>query len=486
MKGKVYLIGMGPGDPELITLRAVNAMEVCDVLVYDRLVNPIFLEYNKIAKKIYVGKSTGEHTKTQDEINEIIANLAKDGLVVGRLKGGDPFVFGRGGEEALYLGERGIDYEVIPGITSSIAVPAYAGIPVTQRKIATSFHVITGHEHGEDSDIEWESLAKIKGTLIFLMGVESLDIITKNLIEMGKDKSCPAAVIMNGTRYNQTEVFGTLEDIGQKSKGAGIKSPAIIIIGEVVELHNKIGRRNSLPLGGLTVVITRPYDKSNGLTSKLRSLGAGVQTLPCIQILPVEVNLSGEEIKSADAFFFSSSYGVKYFIEAMKNMKLDIRTISGRIYGVGVSIKKELESYGIFDCITPAVQNSEEAIRLVHETLPKGSRIVVVSGTLGIGKVCESLSNFNTKEVIVYDTVEGCNEEAYSKANAIVFTSPSCVRGFLSKNSVELFKEKLIICIGKSTYDEATRLGFQNVEVPKQTSEDSIVEFLLDWSVKNA
>ena len=486
MKGIVYLIGMGPGDPELITLKAISSIQNCDVLVYDRLVNPVFLELNKNAKKIYVGKSPGEHTKTQGEINELLVKLSLEGMVVGRLKGGDPFVFGRGGEEALYLVEHGIEYEIIPGITSSIAFPAYACIPVTQRNVATSFHVITGHEHGNISNIEWGALAKVNGTLIFLMGVESIDTITQNLIDMGKEKSCPAAVIMNGTRYNQIEVFGTLEDIAFKSKEARIESPSIIIIGEVVELHSKIGRKNNRPLSGLSIIVTRPYDQSTELARKLKDLGASVQILPCISIEPEEVVLDEELVKSSDAFFFSSKHGVRYFIEAMKMNKIDVRTITGKIFGVGTSIIEELETHGIFNCLVPGVQNAEEAIKLVRSNVPIGSRVMIIKGNLGDENLYESLMDYNITQIKVYNTVEGCNDDAFREAKALVFTSPSCVRGFLHMNRIDYFKNKQIICIGKSTEKEALEVGFNNVIVPKRASEEAILELLLDWRKSNA
>ncbi|QUH27100.1 uroporphyrinogen-III C-methyltransferase [Serpentinicella alkaliphila] len=485
MKGKVYLIGMGPGDPELITLKAISTIQKCDVLVYDRLVNPVFLELNKNAKKIYVGKSHGEHTKTQDEINELLVKLSLEGMVVGRLKGGDPFVFGRGGEEALYLVEHGIEYEIIPGITSSIAVPAYAGIPVTQRNVATSFHVITGHEHGSISNIEWSALAKLNGTLVFLMGVESINTITQNLIEMGKEKSCPAAVIMNGTRYNQVEVYGTLEDIALRSKEAGIESPSIIIIGEVVKLHSKIGKNNNRPLSGLSIIVTRPYDQSREFAHKLKYLGASVQILPCIHIEPEEVDLDEELVKASNAFLFSSKYGVRYFIEAMKMNRIDVRTITGKIFGVGTSILEEFETHGIFHCIVPDVQNAEEAIKLVRCTVPSGSRVLIVRGNLGDEKLYESLSNYNITQLKVYKTVEGCNEEAFKAAEVLVFTSPSCVRGFLHINSIDYFRNKQILCIGKSTEREALEVGFTNVIVPKRASEEAMLELLLDWRKSN-
>ena len=486
MQGKVYLVGMGPGDPDLATLKSIKIIEACDVLVYDRLVNPVFLEYNKKAEKIYVGKASREHTKTQDEINELLAVKAKEGLIVGRLKGGDPFVFGRGGEEALYLREQGVDYEVVPGITSSIAVPAYAGIPVTQRGIATSFHVITGHEYGEISKIEWDALAKLRGTLVFLMGVENLELITGNLIKMGKDKDCPAAVVMNGTRPDQREVFGTLESISAVCRADGIKSPAVIVIGEVVGLHDAIDWRQNKPLSNLKVVLTRPYEKSNGLKEELTSLGALVQVLPCIRITPVSFELSKEAVECCDAFIFSSSFGVRYFMEQLKSQSIDLRSIKGGLYGVGASIKEELEAYGVFGCILPDKQNAEEVAQLVKRDVRASSKVMLISGNLGGDRLAEKLDLYQVNTVRVYETLEGCEDEACVDAEAIIFTSPSCVRGFLKRNNIDAFKGKLALCIGATTREEAVKAGFVNAWIPENSSEQELVQWLINWRMKNA
>lgn len=237
---KVYLTGAGPGDVELLTLKAVKAIQNADILIYDRLVNPEILELaKKECELIYVGKEDKKHTLPQEDINELIyqASLRYENVV--RLKGGDPFVFGRGAEEALYLQERGIKFEIIPGITSAIAVPAYAGIPVTHRGITTSFRVVTGHENPKKkiSQIEWETFLNDE-TIVFLMGYHNIELISSKLISLGKRKDYPCAVISKGTTKKQKVVIGTLENIVEKSKG--LETPAMIIIGEVVNLKEKI------------------------------------------------------------------------------------------------------------------------------------------------------------------------------------------------------------------------------------------------------
>ena len=237
---KVYLTGAGPGDMELMTLKAARVVKEADIIIYDRLANPGILEMAKDGcEMIYVGKQDGKHSVPQDEINEIIYQAALKYENVVRLKGGDPFVFGRGGEEALYLYERNIEFEIIPGITSAVAVPAYAGIPVTHRGITTSFRVVTGHENPKKkiSQIEWESFLNDE-TIVFLMGYHNIELISSKLMTLGKRKDYPCAVISKGTTKEQEVVVGTLEDIVEKSKG--LPTPAMIVIGEVVTLRDKI------------------------------------------------------------------------------------------------------------------------------------------------------------------------------------------------------------------------------------------------------
>lgn len=237
--GKVYLIGAGPGDEELITLKATRMLQKCTAVMYDRLAGPGFLKYlNEDCEIYYCGKEPGCHYKTQDEINEMLAKLAKKGHVVGRVKGGDPFIFGRGGEEILRLLEDNIEFEVIPGITSAISVPSYAGIPVTHRAIAQGFHVFTGMT-AEKLDIDWKAVANVGGTLIFLMGYRNLDIIRNRLMENGMNENTPCAIIMRGTTSNQKKVVGTLKDISEKAEKQGVTSPCIILIGDVVQFNDK-------------------------------------------------------------------------------------------------------------------------------------------------------------------------------------------------------------------------------------------------------
>ncbi|MDY6966264.1 MAG: uroporphyrinogen-III C-methyltransferase [Halobacteriota archaeon] len=241
-KGKVYLVGAGPGDPELLTLKAKRMISEADVILYDRLINKEILKYaREDAEIVYVGKESDHHVCTQDEINDLLLKYAKEGNFVARLKGGDPYLFGRGGEEGEYLVKNGVEVGVVPGITSAISVPAYAGIPVTHRDHTSIFVAVTGHEEpGKSENIEWEKLAAFKNTIVVLMGVANLEKITSKLIEGGKDKKTPIALIERGTTEDQRITKGVLEDISEVAKREGVKPPAIIVIGGVVGLSDTL------------------------------------------------------------------------------------------------------------------------------------------------------------------------------------------------------------------------------------------------------
>ena len=271
-EGKVYLVGAGPGDPGLLSVKGVECLCRAEVIVYDHLLDEQLLHLvSSGAEKIYAGKTAGEHAKEQDEINRLLVAKAKEGKVVVRLKGGDPFVLGRGGEEAEALASNGIPFEVVPGISSAVAVPAYAGIPVTHRGLASSFAVITGHEDPgkESSSINWENLATGVDTLVFLMGMQNLPKITAKLIEHGRPADTPVAIIKDGTRPEQKTATGTLNDIVAKVKEKGIAAPAIIVVGKVVRLQERIRWFDNRPLFGKRILVTRARHQASTMSSLL-------------------------------------------------------------------------------------------------------------------------------------------------------------------------------------------------------------------------
>ena len=399
--GKVYLIGAGPGDPGLLTVRGKSILEKADVVVYDRLVSPGVLSLcNPKAKMMDVGKMPTHHKVKQSEINKLLVKFAVEmpGATVARLKGGDPFVFGRGGEEALELIAAGVEFEVVPGVTSAIAVPAYAGIPVSHRGIATSFHIITGHEKevdgrksevGSDSvilsevrstkskdpsqnlSLDFENLAKCQGTLIFLMGIANMDFIARRLIECGKDPKTPLAFIEKGTTPNQRTVMATLETAGETIVRENVTAPAITIMGGVVELGKTLAWKKNLPLSGKRLVVTRAAKQSSGITARLTALGAEVIETPMIETRSLETpqtvchperstvgaeskdpGLQGsadfKSLANYDILAFTSTNGVESFFKQLFAAGYDVRVLAGKkIASVGKITEKKLLEYGI-------------------------------------------------------------------------------------------------------------------------------------------
>ncbi len=320
LQGKVYLVGAGPGDSGLMTLRGKALLEQAEVLVYDRLGTRDMLQWvPENCEKIYVGKQSSDHTLTQDGINRLLIEKAREGKKVVRLKGGDPYVFGRGGEEGLELAEAGIAFEEVPGITSAIAGLAYAGIPATHRGIATSFHVFTAHMKEEEGRQDWPVIAQLEGTLIFLMGRAALPEIAMQLMACGKSHDTPCAIVQWGTTPKQRTVTGTLETIESLADSSGIGSPCLIVVGPVVNLREKLSFFENRPLFGHTGVVTRSRTQSSKLTTQLEAQGAEVLEIPAIRIVPQEqeaLQQAVTDIKSYSWLVFTSVNGVSLFFEA--------------------------------------------------------------------------------------------------------------------------------------------------------------------------
>jgi len=322
----VYLVGAGPGDPGLLTLRGRELLERCDALVYDRLADPRIVAMARDGSELHdAGKQPGKHTMTQDEINGLLVDLGRRHPTVVRLKGGDPFIFGRGGEEALALDDAGIAWEVVPGISSAYAVPAYAGIPVTQRTIAAQVTIVTGHEDPAKSgtDLDWAHLARTPGTLVFLMGVSSLEANMARLVEEGMAPDTPAAVVASGTRPAQRTVSGTVGTIAAAAAGAAIRPPAITLVGEVASLHERLAWFERRPLFGRRVVVTRARAQASGLAARLAELGAEVLQAPAITI--EELPFRPPDLAGYDIVCLTSANGVE-------------RLLAGDVRALGVGV----------------------------------------------------------------------------------------------------------------------------------------------------
>jgi len=352
MKGKVYLVGAGPGDIGLLTIKGLKCLRKADVVIYDFHLNAQVLNYiNHNAEFIYAGKRGGHHTLTQDEINTILVRKAKEGRTVCRLKGGDPFIFGRGGEEAEALSKERIEFEVVPGISSSVAAPAYAGIPLTHRLYSSSFAVIPGYEDAtkKESTIDWSKLSTGVGTLVFLMAVKNVDLIAQKLIENGRPPDTPVAVIRWGTRPDQKTIVGTLENIAELVKEKHIKPPAVMIVGEVVKLRETLKWYEKKQLFGYRILVTREHMEG---FERLEELGAEIIEFPTIEIVPPgsyeEIDSSIKKITSYDWVVFTSRNGVKYFFRRFFEKDKDIRELKGiKICAIGTKTAEEIKKYGI-------------------------------------------------------------------------------------------------------------------------------------------
>lgn len=460
---KVYLIGAGPGDAELITLKAVRVLEKCTAVLYDRLANGSLLGYVKDDCEVfYCGKEPGCHYKTQEEINDMLVKLAKAGHTVGRIKGGDPFVFGRGGEEALRLVEEEIDFEVIPGITSAISVPNYAGIPVTHRGIAQSFHVFTGMSANK-LNFNWEAIAKIEGTLIFLMGLENIESIVKNLIENGKSENTPCAVIMRGTTSKQKKVTGELNNIAERVIAAGLKSPCIILIGEVVNLNSSLDWYEKKPLSGLNVCITRSKEQSGEIREKLYDMGAQVTEINTIRVKDTSNNLGEVHNKIAEYQYivFTSVNGVKMFFNYLISREFDIRKIKASFAAIGEATAHEIKKYGIIPEIIAETFVAEGLFDKMKDYVKAGDRILLPRSKSARPYLKDALLNEGclVDEVFTYDIEEGRlpGSESFEDVDVVVFTSPSTVKNLISMVGVEKIREKKCISIGPITMKELDR-----------------------------
>lgn len=481
--GKVYLVGAGPGDPGLITVKGIECLKKADVIVYDHLLDTALLEAApSYAEKIYVGKVAGKHAKLQVEINRLLVDKAKEGRIVVRLKGGDPFVFGRGGEEAQVLAENGIPFKVIPGITSAVAVPAYAGVPVSHRGVASSFAVITGHEDPakESSSINWEKLAGGVDTLVFLMGVKNLPLIVEKLVEYGKDKNTPVAVIKNGTRPNQEMVTGNLGNIMEKASQNGITAPAVIIIGEVVSLRDKLRWFDNQPLFGKRVLVTRSRHQASKLSRLLTECGAMPVELPAIDIQPLadykELDESIAKLADYQWIIFTSTNGVEAFWQRITNLKKDSRSLSNIAIGaIGPATAQALAERGITADYMPQVYTGEGIIKGLKNRNINGKRILLPRADIADNELVDGLRGIGAEvdEVAAYRTVTATEEAGKAvkmvtsgEIDVITFASSSTVTNFMmafGKQKPDINKA-IVACIGPKTKETAVNAGL-NVDI---------------------
>ena len=486
---KAYIIGTGPGDEELLTVKAVNALKKCTVVLYDRLVSNNILNYlNDDCLVYYCGKEPGAHYKTQEEINEMLVKLAKEGHIVGRVKGGDPYVFGRGGEEVLALEEENIPFEVIPGVTSPIAVLNYAGIPITHRGIAQSFHIVTGMS-ANNLNVNFKALAMEEGTLVFMMGLSNLENIRDQLVANGKNPETPCAVVMRGTCSKQKKVIGTLNNISHKVKEAGLKSPCIIVVGEVVTLNEKLSWYENKPLFGKNICVTRSRKQGATLRQKLRDLGAEVTSMSAIEIKSTAENLDNyiEKLEQYDHIVFTSVNSVNIFFDYLVEKRYDIRRIRAQISAIGKATWGSLEKRGIMCAVKAREFMGTGLVEALKPHINSGDKVLIPCSSIAKEDVAEGLkeAGAEVERVFIYDTVKGTvrNPKAFDEVDIVFFTSPSTVYNMVDMVGLDAIKEKHVIAIGKRTSKPLEELGI-NVDVCREHSEDGFLKEIVNLSRK--
>ncbi|SFK70312.1 uroporphyrinogen III methyltransferase / synthase [Paenibacillus sp. 1_12] len=498
-------MGAGPGDPKLITVRGLEAIQRADVVVYDRLASPRLLRHIKPgAEKIFVGKLPDKHMLKQSEINQLLVDLALQGKTVTRLKGGDPSVFGRVGEEAELLAENEVIFEIIPGITSAIAVPAYAGIPVTHRDFTSSFSIVTGHEYKNKTynGVNWENLSQASGTLIFLMGVANLESICNKLIEGGKTTSTPVALIRWGTWMDQETITGTLIDIVEKVRAANFKSPAVIIVGEVVKLRDKLAWFEKKPLFSKRILVTRARSQASELSNLIEDLGGEAVEFPVIRIQATAQadarTALGEALRRLEDFdwvIFTSVNGVDHFFEAIREHQIDIRKLyKAKIAAVGPKTSEALRSRGLLVELLPSKFYGDELLASIAPHLNQGQQVLLPTADIAKEYIPARLRELGLQvtEVDVYETVLETSGGAeviemleQKMLQIITFTSSSTVTNlfraleeFGVDNPLELIKDCQIACIGPMTAQTAIEAGLTIDYLAEEATVESLIESL--------
>ena len=506
LTGKVYLVGAGPGDRKLITVKGQECLQKADVIVYDRLINPQLLSFcSPQSEKIYVGKTVGSARNLQNEINKILVKQAQMGRIVVRLKGGDPLVFGRGGEEILALSKANIEFEIVPGVTSGLAVPAYAGIPITDRNAASSVLFVAGHK-ADKSNIDWGIVANSVDTVVVFMGAKTIQSITESLLEHGRTPTTPVAVIRLGTTAQQETIVGCLNDIQQKSDH--LQPPVIIVVGKVVNLRQYGQWFEQKPLFGQTILITRPIEQSKEIVTLLEDSGAEVVTCPMVEIMPIQPNkeleLAIRNISRYNWVIFTSSNAVRIFNHRLKKLGLDSRTLAkNKICAISLKTAQALESVGILADFLP----SESSGEVIGRELPfqPNQKVLLPRSEMGQREILEQLQQRGgiVNDVPIYHTIQphqsGNVEQIRSVQqqlvelafNMIVFTSPSTLSNFLTQRQhIEGFMPKKVLnrlttaVIGQTTKSFANEHEIRVDVVPKIPSMSHLAKEIVDFFQK--
>ncbi len=514
--GKVWLVGAGPGDIGLFTLKGMEVLKSADVVVYDALVGSGVLScIPEHAEIINVGKRASHHTMKQEDISRVLAEQAKKGRKVVRLKGGDPFMFGRGGEELELLTAEGIDYEVVPGVTAALSVPAYNGIPVTHRDFCSSLHIITGHKkQGADYDIDFEVLVRTKGTLVFLMGVAALEDICKGLLAGGMDPNMPAAVLQQGTTAGQKKIVATVSTLAEETAVQGVETPAIIVVGKVCSLADSFSWYEKLPLFGCRILVTRPKNRPSVMASKLRSMGAEVVEIPSVKTVAFsDQTRLKSELKKIDEYkwlVFTSPFGVEVFFDQLSSEKMDVRRLTGiKIAAIGAATANAVQKRGLMVDLVPKTYSAEQLGKELRQVCGDGDKVLIARAEIGSkdltnelcpeeykgnikGNICEDIQRekgtnktIHVTDVPIYETryVSRDNVDMNkllkeNKINCVTFTSASTVKGLAASCSDVDFTQIKAACIGKQTEAAAAELGMKTY-VAEAATMDSLTSLIV-------
>ncbi len=494
--GIAYLIGAGPGDPELLTLKGKRCLEKADVIIGDYLADHRILSMaNPKAEYIYVGKMCGRHAMKQEDISHLIAEKGKEGKIVVRLKGGDPFVFGRGGEEILELRRQGVPFEVVPGVTSAIAGPAYAGIPVTHRKVAASFAVITGHEDPskKESSIHWDKLATGVDTLIFLMGIHNVGKIADNLIRYGRSADTPAAFIRWGTRPYQEVYETTLGNAAEAVRKNQIHPPAVFLVGEVARLRDEMRWFDTKPLFGKRIVVTRSRSQASRLTRHLEDLGAECFEIPVISIAEPTDHFAGldagiEKLGQYDWILFTSQNGVDAFFQRLFEKGGDARALGGvRIACIGPATDMALRPYGLRADLLPKEYKAEGLLEALEPEIQAGKRFFLPRAKVAREVLADGLRERGAEVDVVEAYCTVCEEASRRKLNElldsgtmdiITLTSSSTVHNLvaMAPDKMEALRQCTLACIGPITAEACVSYGLTPGIVSNVYTIDGLVE----------
>ena len=496
--GKVYLVGAGPGDPGLLTLRGKECLEQADVVLYDYLANPALLSYAPDqAERLYVGRRGKGTYPEQESINRLLIERARARKVVVRLKGGDPFVFGRGGEEAEALAAAGVAFEIVPGVTAAVAVPAYAGIPVTHRTLASTLTIVTGHEDPDkpSTALDWSRLAGNQGTLVFLMGMKNLSTITTRLLAEGLAPSTPVAITRWGTRVSQHTVVGTLADIVHKTETAKLEPPTVIVVGDVVRLRPTLNWFEQRPLFGKRILMTRAKEQAGELAALLAGHGAEAIEAPTINIVPpidwAPVDQAISRIGTYDWIIFTSVNGVDRFMNRVRAKGLDARCLAGRrLCCIGPRTAQELENFGVKADLIPADYQAEGVLEALAGEHLKQVRFLIPRAEVARELLPEELraQGAHVDVVPVYRTITPAQHDAEwrqllldHRIHVVTFTSSSTVKNFVTMlGGVDAVRPLLqsitIACIGPITAKTAEEYGLTVSIMPRENTIPALVD----------